>query len=85
MAYETEEQEVARVAQERAEFEAAAKKSAEKREADLATKYSDGGIRSLIRESMSEYGIPERRLVAATTAQAMIAYNNMIDKRWKNA
>lgn len=64
-------------------FEEAGKQQEENKKRDMATKYKDGGIYSLIRESMSDYGSPESKLAAATTALAMIAYNEMIDRRWQ--
>lgn len=60
---------------------------AARRKADKETKYSDERIRELIynaesqlRHYWDECGAAET--AAANTAQAMIAYNRMIDERW---
>ncbi len=55
----------------------------ERRERDMATKYRDGVICAHIQLSTNEYLDEQSRTSAAMTAQAMIAFNEMIDRRWQ--
>lgn len=71
-------------------FEEAGKQQEENKKRDKATRYSDQTIQTIIdgpncilRDDWESAGMSE--IVAALTAQAMIAYNEMIDRRWENA
>ena len=85
MAYETEKQERNRVARDEAHFAKQNMVRAEQRKHDMATKYSDETIRAWIDLAANKNVPPEASRAKSQVAQAMIAYNNMIDKRWKNA
>jgi len=52
-----------------------------KRQAEKATMYSLEHIRVKIDEALS-YSLPQGAQGAAAVAQAMIAYNRMIEDRW---
>ena len=85
MAYETEKQERNRVARDEAHFAKQNMVRDEQRKRDMATKYSDETIRAWIDLAANKNVPPEASRAKSQVAQAMISYNNMIDKRWKNA
>ena len=61
----------------------AAQVEAENRKAQKATKFSDEKILQLIRISGDPMMNYEERMYLIHAVPAMIAYNNMIDKRWE--
>jgi hypothetical protein len=62
-----------------------AKQVRAKRRVDMGSKYGDTDIRVLINNAKlsCEHGARADALASATVAQAMLAYNAMIDKRWE--
>lgn len=52
--------------------------------ADMETKYSDGDIRAEINSAKyaCDYGQNAEALARSSLAQAMVAYNNMVEARW---
>ncbi len=64
-------------------YDEATKAESVARERDMATKYKDGVIHAYIQLSTNEYLDAQGRSAAAMTAQAMIAYNETIDRRWR--
>lgn len=61
-------------------YEQAVKQECQNEKAQKATKYSDADIKQVIEGAITckaEYAPAN-----ALTALAMVAYNNMIDKRW---
>ena len=83
MAYETEEQERKRVVRDEAYFAKRDRERAEQRKRDMATMYSDETIRAWIDLAANKNVPPEASRAKSQVAQAMIAYNDMIDARYK--
>ena len=89
MAYETEDQELKRVVEDNKRFEANRKKREAQKAADKATKYSLEEIKAAVESAYcsarDRSASPIEIIADAQAAQAMIAYNEMIERRWENA